>query len=75
MMGRFFLGKPVHWLVIAAIVGVLWWMGANLVQTRDYHLFLIVLPALTVAAVAVVIVTTRPGDRVTRDPFEDDDGA
>lgn len=71
-MRDIFLGKPVHWLVLAVVVAVMWWLGANLVQTRDYHLFILVLSLLTVGAVAVIIVTTRKGEQVTREPFEDD---
>lgn len=71
-MRDIFLGKPVHWLVLAVVVAVMWWLGDNLVQTRNYHLFLAVLLAVTVGAVAAIIVTTRKGEQVTREPFEDD---
>ncbi len=74
MMRSIFLGKAVHWLVLAVVIAVMWWLGANLVQTRDYHFFLAVLFLLTAGAVAVVIVTTRKGEQVTREPFEDDAG-
>jgi endonuclease/exonuclease/phosphatase (EEP) superfamily protein YafD len=75
MMRSIFLGKAIHWLVLVIVMAVLWWLGAKLVQTRDYHLFLTVLFALTVGAVAVIIVTTRKGEQVTREPFEDDPGS
>ena len=72
MMRAIFLGKAIHWLVLVVVMAIMWWLGANLVQTRDYHFFLAVLFALTVGAVAVVILTTRKGEQVTREPFEDD---
>ncbi len=72
-MSRIFLGKPVHWGVLAVVVAVLWWLGDGLVQTRDYPRFLIVLAALTAAAVVAIVLTSRKGDRLTREPFEDDD--
>lgn len=72
MMRGFFLGKAVHWLVVVVVVAVMWWLGANLVQTRDYHMFLAVLFVLVSGAVAVLILTTRKGEQVTREPFEDD---
>jgi hypothetical protein len=71
-MRKIFLGKPVHWLALVIIMAVLWWLGANFVQTRDYHLFLAALLAMTAGVVAVVILTTRKGEQVTREPFEDD---
>ncbi len=74
-MRGIFLGKAVHWLVLVVVLTVLWWLGTNLVQTRDYHFFLTVLFLLTVGAVAAIIVTTRKGEQVTRDPFEDDTGS
>ena len=71
-MRDIFLGKAIHWLVLVVVMAVLWWLGAKLVQTRDYHLFLGVLFLLIVGAVAAMIVTTRKGEQVTREPFEDD---
>jgi purine-cytosine permease-like protein len=71
-MSRLFLGKPIHWLILAIIIGVLAWLGFGLVQTRNFKLFLIVLLALTVGSVAVIMFTTKKGDRVTREPFGDD---
>ena len=71
-MKRIFLGKPLHWLVLAVIIVIMWWMGSALLQTRNFHLFLVILLALASGAVGVVIATTRPGEQVTREPFEDD---
>jgi hypothetical protein len=71
-MREIFLGKAIHWLVVVVVIGILWWLGANLIQTRDFHLFLSVLFLLTAGAVAAIMLTTRKGDRVTREPFEDD---
>ncbi len=71
-MRGFVLGKPIHWLALVVVIGVMWWLGDNLVQTRDYQTFLFVLFALTAGAVGFVIVTTCKGEQVTREPFEDD---
>jgi L-asparagine transporter-like permease len=73
-MRDIFLGKVVHWLVLAVVIAVLCWLGTNLVQTRNYDLFLTVLFLVTTGAVAVIIVTTRKGEKVTREPFEDEPG-
>ncbi|NQU71111.1 MAG: hypothetical protein HQ514_11210 [Rhodospirillales bacterium] len=71
-MSHIFLGKPIHWLVVAIIMGVLAWLGFGLVQTRDYSFFLFILVAVTVGSVGVIMLTTRKGEQVTREPFEDD---
>lgn len=71
-MSHIFLGKPIHWLIFAVIMGVLAWLGAGLVQTRDYSFFLFILVALTAGSVAAIMLTTRKGEQVTREPFRDD---
>ena len=73
-MRALFLGKAVHWLVVVVVMAILWWLGTNLVQTRNYNLFLTILFVVTAGAVAVIVVTTRKGEQVTREPFEDDSG-
>ena len=71
-MRSVFLGKPLHWLILAVILGVLWWMGDGRLQTRDFSLFIFILLGLAVGAVVIMRLSYRQGDRVTRDPFEDD---
>lgn len=70
-MRRVFLGKPFHWLVLIIVAGAMWWMGDALLQTRNFNLFLAILFAVSVAAVAILRITTRPGDHVTREKFDD----
>ena len=71
-MNKIFLGRPVHWL-IAVGLGILGWLGGRLrLHVTDFNLFIIVLIVIVVGALVAVIVTSRPGDKVTRDPIEDD---
>lgn len=72
MMRRIFLGKPIHWLVLAVVLGVLWWMGDSLLQTRNFKLFLTILLLVSAGAVVAILLTTARGEQVTREPFEDD---
>jgi len=72
-MRGIFLGKPFHWLVLMVVFGVLWWMGDGLLQTRNFTLFIFVLLGLAAGSVVAVRLTYRPGDRVTRDPFDEPD--
>jgi apolipoprotein N-acyltransferase len=71
-MNRIFLGKPWHWMMLAALFAVLWWMGSDQLQTKDYTLFLTVLIGMTAALVLAICVGYRHGERITRDPFDDD---
>ncbi len=71
-MGKIFLGKPVHWLVFVIVLGALTFLGHGLYQTRSYNLFLTILLIMTALSVIAVLVTTKKGEQVTREPFEDD---
>ena len=71
MMRSIFLGKPIHWLILAVVFGVLWWMGDGLLQTRNFTLFIFVLLALSIGAVIAIRLTYRDGERITRDPFDE----
>lgn len=72
-MNDIFLGKPIHWVVIVALVACGWLAGRLRLHFTDFNLFVIALIAVAVAALLFVIWTARPGERVTRDAIEDDD--
>jgi RsiW-degrading membrane proteinase PrsW (M82 family) len=69
-MQRVFLGKPIHWLIIAIVIAVLWWMGDTRLHTRDFKQFLLILAVLAAGAVIAILASARPGDRVTREPLD-----
>lgn len=71
-MRGLFLGKPLHWLLIVAIVALLYWFGATQFHRMDYPGFLFSMLGLSAAAVAIVVATSRRGDRITREPLDDD---
>ncbi len=73
-MGKIFLGKPVHWLVLVIVLGALTFLGLGLYQTRSYNLFLAILLIMTALSVVIILITTKKDEQVTREPF-DDDGA
>jgi len=70
-IGQVFLGKPVHWLLWAVIVAVLYWLGSQSLHVRNFVPFLLVLIALAGGSVLVVLATYKKGDHVTREPFEE----
>ena len=55
------------------IFGVLWLMGANQFHTSHFSLFLLVLIGLSFGAITAIILTYRKGERITRDPLDDDE--
>ena len=71
-LGDVFLGKPVHWLLWAVIIAVLYWLGSESLHVRTFIPFLMILLVLAGASVLVVLATYRKGDRITREPFEDE---
>ena len=71
-MKEFFLGKPLYWLLWVVNIAVLAVMGSMRLHTRDFNLFITVVVALAAASVLVVVLTYRKGERITREPFEED---
>ena len=71
-MRGFFLGKPWHWALLAIIVTVLTLVGRAHMQTNAFNLFTIILLAVALVTVGLLVETQRPGDRVTREPFEEE---
>jgi hypothetical protein len=72
-MSRIFLGKPLHWALAALLVAGGWVLGHRRLHVTDFNLFVILLLVVSAATLAVVLKTSRPGERVTRDPLEGDD--
>ena len=71
-MRDIFLGKPIHWLLWVVIFGVLFALGRNYFHTNNFNLFILVLVALSTACVLTIFATYRKGDRITREPFDED---
>ena len=74
-MSRIFLGKPLHWAVLVALVVLGWATGRARLHVIEFNSFILGLLAVTVVALVVVLATSRPDERVTRDPLEADDEA
>jgi Zn-dependent protease with chaperone function len=73
-MNQVFLGKPLHWLFVAVLVGGGWLLGHQRLHVIDFNLFTIVLMVVSAALVLLVLTTSRPDEQVTRDPLEHEDG-
>lgn len=72
-MKNLFLGKPIHWAMIVAVFAALYWLGAKRYHLLDYNDFLFILLGIAVACVVLVVATYREGDRVTRDPLDEEE--
>ena len=70
-MRKLFIGKPLHWLMIAAAIGGMYWLGAGQVHRVNYNGFLFIVLGIAVACVALVLITYRRGDRITRESLDD----
>lgn len=66
-----FLGKPLHWLMLAVVIAALYGLGATSLHVRYFVPFCLILLGLGTACVALILSTTRRGDRVTRDPIDE----
>lgn len=71
-MKGIFLGKPLHWLLWVANLGVLVALGSQKLHTREFNLFTFIVLAVTAASILSIVLTYRKGDRITREPFDDD---
>ena len=74
-MKALFLGKKLHWAVIVAIVAALYWLGSIQFHRVDYPAFLFAMLGIGLVAVLAVILTSRRGERVTREPLDEDEAA
>lgn len=72
-MKAIFLGKPLHWLIVGVVVALGAYVGAERLHVREFNAFVAALFALSVLVVLLVVRTTAPGERVTRDELEPDD--
>jgi len=72
-MNRIFLGKPVHWAVVAVLIVGGWILGRMRLHVTNFNEFVILLLVVSVAVLAIVLKTSRPHEQVTRDPIEPDE--
>ena len=74
MIGKIFLGKLWHWLLIALAVALLWYAGSQRAHVVEFNLFTIAMLLGTIAGLFCIIRFSRPGEQVTRERIVDDSG-
>lgn len=67
-----FIGKPLHWAILAAMAGLLFWLGHLKLHVRQFNQFSFAVLGMTAAALLFIIFTHRKGERVTRDPLDEE---
>ncbi len=71
-MKEIFIGRPLHWALWVVILGVLYAVGKAKIHTIDYFTFIGILAALSAASVLTIVLTSRKGERITRQPLDDE---
>lgn len=71
-LDQIFIGRPIYWALLAAVIVTLTMLGLAQQHVREFVPFIFTLLGLSVAVVAVIVLTYRPGERITREPIEDD---
>lgn len=70
-----FLGRPIHWLPWPLLAVLFIWMNKVHLHVTRFNMFALLLLAATVVLVAFVVLTTRRGEQVTREPIPGDQSA
>lgn len=72
-MKRIFLGRPIHWLFVLAMVGGGVALGLQRLHVIHFNTFVITLIVATAVLLALVLMTARSADPLTRDPIPEPD--
>jgi len=67
-----FLGKPAHWIPWPIIIALMYWMDKAHFHVLRFNFFALALVALSAAVVALFLLGSKRGDRVTREPFPEE---
>ena len=68
---QIFLGKPIHWLPWPIIAALMLWMDKIHFHILRFNYFALVLLVIAALALAFFLLTSRKGERITREPFAD----
>lgn len=67
-----FLGKPVHWLPWPIIAVLMAWMNSVHFHVLRFNMYALSLLAMSAAVVAFVLLTSRRGEQLTREPLAEE---
>ena len=69
---RIFLGPVRFWVLLVIVLAALYLAGHDQLHVRSYPLFLSLLGGLALACVVYVVASARKGERITREPIDDE---
>jgi hypothetical protein len=69
-MADIFIGKAWHWALLVIAFVVLGVVGKFYLHTYAFNTFTTICLAIGVVVVLSVVLTYKPGDRITREPLE-----
>lgn len=72
-MKNIFLGKPIHWLLLACVAGGMWYVGSLRLHVIHFNIFVLTLIAISTFCVLFVLYGNRNGEQLTRDEIEPDE--
>ena len=72
-MSNFFLGKPLHWLLLVVVSAGLWYAGDLRLHIVHFDAFILALLAVSVACVLLVLYGPGHDERITRDEIVPDE--
>lgn len=67
-----FIGRPIYWSLWLIIIALLTALGMASFHVREFVAFQFIVLGLAVAVVIVIVIVYREGERVTRQPFDQD---
>lgn len=71
-MRDIFLGPVRFWLLWVGVLAALYFAGKAQLHVTSFPLFLALLAGLALTCVLYVIFTARRGERITREPIDDE---
>ncbi|WPZ35211.1 hypothetical protein T8K17_03495 [Thalassobaculum sp. OXR-137] len=70
-MADIFIGKPWHWGLLVVAFVLLGVVGEFYMHTYAFNTFSAICLAIGCVTVLAVVLTYKPGDRITREPIEE----
>ena len=71
MIGRIFIGRPLHWLFVLLLVPAGYAAGSAFLHASNFVTWASLLFLATLALILAIWRTSAPSDRLTREPVDE----